>query len=83
MYKESADKCRLCNEIDTIEYFFSQCSYNGIFWQEVSELIQRDFDINIRLYDLDILFGLPCEEDIFRIINLCILYGKKYILDRQ
>ena len=39
--KESSAKCRLCNEID-----------NGTNWQEVSKLIQRVLDINIRLYDL-------------------------------
>ena len=44
-------------------------------------LVQRALDININLYDLDIIFGLPGEEDIFRIFNFCILYGKKYIFD--
>ena len=77
--KESSDKCRLCNEIDTIEHFFAQCSYDRVFWQGVSKLIQRALDDNIKLYDLDIIFRLSGEEDIFRIINFCILYGKKYI----
>ena len=54
-----------------------------VFLQEVSKVIQTAFDINIRLYYLDLLFGLPCEEDIFRIINFCILYGEKYIFDCQ
>ena len=53
------------------------------YYAEVSKLIQSAFDINIRLYDLDFLFGLICEEDIFRIINFCILYGKKHIFDCQ
>ena len=79
--KESSDKCCLCNEIDTIEHFFAQCSYNRVFCQGVSKLVQRALDINIKLYDLDIIFGLPGEEDIFRIINFRILYGKKYIFD--
>ena len=79
--KESSDKCSLCNEIDTIEHFFAQCSYNRVFWQGVSTLVQRALDINIKLYDLDIIFGLPGEEDVFQIINFCILYGKKYIFD--
>ena len=79
--KESSDKCGLCNEIDTIEHFFAQCSYNRVFWQGVSTLVQRALDINIKLYDLDIIFGLPGEEDVFQIINFCILYGKKYIFD--
>ena len=79
--KESSNKCGLCNEIDTIEHFFAQCSYNRVFWQRVSTLVQRALDINIKLYDLDIIFGLPGEEDVFQIINFCILYGKKYIFD--
>ena len=58
-----------CNEIDTIEYLFPQCSYNRVFWQGVSKLVQRALDINIKLYDSDIIFGLPGVEDIFRIIN--------------
>ena len=81
--KSSSDKCRLCDEVDTIEHFFSQCTYNKFFWQDVSKLIQKAFDINIRLYDLDILFGIPFEEDMFIIINFCILYGKKYVYDCQ
>ena len=48
---------------------------------EIKRDLESTLDINIRLYDLDIIFGLPCEEDIFRIINFCILYGKKYIFD--
>ena len=44
--KESSDKCGLCNEIDTIEHFFAQCSYNSVFWQGVSTLVQRALDIN-------------------------------------
>ena len=63
--KSSSDKCRLCDEVDTIEHFFSQCTYNELFWQDVSKLIEKAFDINIRLYDLDILFGIPFEEDMF------------------
>ena len=54
-----------------------------MFWQGVSKLVQQALDFNIKLYDLDILFGLPGEEDIFRIINFCILYGKKYIFHCQ
>ena len=89
--KESSDKCGLCNEIDTIEHFshsvfrtvfFAQCFFSHrVFWQGVSTLVQRALDINIKLYDLDIIFGLPGEEDVFQIINFCILYGKKYIFD--
>ena len=52
-----------------------------MFWQDVSKLIQQALDINIKLCYVDIIFGLPGEEDIFRIINFCILYGKKYIFD--
>ena len=52
-----------------------------MFWQGVSKLVQRALDINIKLYDLDIILGLPGEEDIFRITNFCIPYGKKYIFD--
>ena len=50
-----------------------------MFWQGVSTLVQRALDINIKLYDLDIICGLLGEEDVFQIINFCILYGKKYI----
>ena len=52
-----------------------------MFWQGVSTLVQWALDINIKLYDLDIIFGLPGEEDVFQIINFCILCGKKYIFD--
>ena len=79
--KESSNECRLCNDIDTIEHFIAQCSYNRVFWQDRSKLIQRAFDIYIRLwYDLDISFGL-LGEDIFRIINCCLL--RKYIFDSR
>ena len=54
-----------------------------MFWQDVSKLIQRALDINIKLYDLDIffIFSLPGEEDISRITNFCIIYGKTDIFD--
>ena len=52
-----------------------------MFRQDVSKLIQRALDINISLYDLNIIIGLPGKEDIFWIINFCILCGKKYIFD--
>ena len=80
---KSSDKSRLCDEVDTIAHFFSQCTFNKLFWQDLSKLIQKAFDINIRLYDLDILCGIPFEADMFIIINFCILYGKKYIYDCQ
>ena len=44
-------------------------------------IIQRDLDFDIRLYGLNIIFGLPGEEDIFWIINFCILYGKNLTFD--
>ena len=78
--KELSNECLLCNDIDTIEHFVAQCSYNRVFWQDRSKLIQRALDIYIRLYDLDILFGL-LGEDIFRIINFCLL--RKYIFDSR
>ena len=81
MGKNSSDKCRLCDEVDTIEHFFSKCTYVNLFWQDVSKLIQEAFNINTRLHDLDILFGIPFDEDMFIIINFCIQYGKKYIYD--
>ena len=61
--KISYDKCRLCDEVDTNEHFFSQCTYNKLFWQEDSKLyIQKAFIINIRLHDLHILFEIPYED---------------------
>ena len=77
--KESSDKCCLFNEIDTIKHFFAHCSYNRVFWQDISKLIQPALDINVKLYDLYLILGLPGKEDIFQVINFCILYGKKYI----
>ena len=81
--KNPWDKCCLCDVVDTIEHFLNQCTYNKLFWQDVSKLIQKAFDITIRLYDLDILFGIPFEEGMLITINLCILDGKKYIYDCQ
>ena len=65
----------------TLLNIFSHSVHIIVFWQGVSTLVQRALDINIKLYDLDITFGLPGEEDVFQIINFCILYGKKYIFD--
>ena len=76
--KISSDKCRICYEVDTNEHFFSQCTYNKLYWQEDSKLyIQKAFVINIRLHGLDILLGILYEDNMFIIINFCILYGKK------
>ena len=46
--KESSDICRVCNKTETTEHFLVQCSYNRVFWQDVSKRIQRALDINIR-----------------------------------
>ena len=45
--------------------------------------MQSAFDSSIRLNDLDSLFGIPFEKDMYIIINLFILCGKKYINGRQ
>ena len=63
--KNSLDKCRLCDAVETIEHCFYQCTYNKFFWQEVSKFVQKALDINIWLYDLDILFRVLFEEDMF------------------
>ena len=54
-----------------------------VYPSKTPDVVSLALDINIKLYDLDIIFGLPGEEDIFRIINFCMLYGKKYIFDCQ
>ena len=58
-----------CNELWILNIFSSQWTYNKLFWQDVSKLILKAFDINIRLCHLDILFGIPFEKDMFIIIN--------------
>ena len=68
-----SDECRLCDGVDTVEHCF-----NKLFWQEISKLISKAVDINIRFYDSGILFGIPFEEDMFTVINFYILYGQKY-----
>ena len=64
-----------------INVAFAVFSYSVHIWQDVYKLIQRALHIYLRVHDLYIIFELPGEEDIFRIMNFFILYGKKYIFD--
>ena len=63
--KENTDKCPLCNEVDTIEHFFFQCSSIKCIWTNMSTLFQITYDINTEMRGLDILLGIPGHSDIF------------------
>jgi len=77
--KEHSSSCPLCNQTDTIEHYFVECTSINCFWSEISSLIQLTYDISLNLNTLDILFGVPFEDPIFTIVNFCILHCKKYI----
>ena len=47
--------------------------------EQTDRQTNRQTDKRCSIYSM--IFGLPGEEDIFQIINFCILYGKKYIFD--
>ena len=79
--KEQSDKCPFCSETDTVEHFFTQCLNTVEFWTNMNAMFHVTYDISITLKALDILLGIPYEDDFFTIVNYCILYGKKYIYD--
>jgi exonuclease III len=79
--KENSDKCPLCNDVDTMEHFFTQCTTVKALWSFLTDILQITYDVNINLKCLDILMGIPCECDFFSVVNFCILFGKKYIYD--
>ena len=82
-YRNESPLCSLCadNEIDTIEHYFVTCKTLGIFGGDFRRWWVNTTAILIRLTTLDILFGIPNENDNYCIatLNYCILYAKQHI----
>ena len=65
--------CEYCNELDTIAHHLFECHVIKSFWNEVELWI---YD---RLGVLFNLFGIRELDELIRLVNYIILYGKLYI----
>ena len=80
-YKDEQPNCKECENIDYLEHHFYDCKKVKPFWDSIEKwwnsAIETTFPLNSRY----VLFGLqnPNEDEIFDIMNLCILYAKWYI----
>ena len=77
----SNDTCSTCNKMDDTEHYIYSCEPVRAFWNNIQTWWKASFDFNINLSILEILFGIPNEneEHILDIYNLVILYAKYYI----
>lgn len=70
-------KCRFCNETETLEHYFFQCSVTNYFW---SAFLTWWNTLEVpkcqRLLEHDIIFGVPWILGSAKILNCCILLGK-------
>lgn len=80
---EDSDKCQRCttpHSFDNIEHYFYECLRLRPFWDHFNHRFSGMYDSRINLHCLDIIFGNPNknDDDIFHVLNFCILFAKTY-----
>jgi hypothetical protein len=75
------ETCDYCSEIDTIEHFLYQCPKTTKLWEAIQTWWKTNFDFKIDISVLEIIFGLPNENNdkTINLYNYIILYAKYYI----
>ena len=81
--KESST-CTYCKAEDDICHFFLHFSNVKIFWDQFFNWWNRIGDVEIpQCGEEVILFGNPSENEIFTVLNYCILQAKYFIYKRR
>ena len=75
--KVEKEVCDHCNENDTIEHFIYLCSNTKKEWESLQKWWKTTFNFTIDISILEIMFGLPNEneEKMFNLYNYIILYA--------
>ena len=81
---KETDQCEYCGETDYIEHLFINCARLRGYWENVAKEINMRLNINLKLTDLNILFGITGQNQNYskkqiRIINHIILIAKMTI----
>ena len=80
--------CNFCTAIDDICHFFIYCADIKNYWVSFYDWFNRANNAIVIQLDLPhdefhILFGYASQEDVFQVLNYCILYSKYYILRQR
>ena len=71
--------CEYCNELDTITHHLFECQVVKTFWDEVELWIYDRLGVLFNLTICEIIFGIRELDELIRLVNYIILYGKLYI----
>ena len=74
--------CTYCTETDNISHFFIDCEKVNIFWSSFFKWWNNASEttiMDIEHFEECILFGFPETNEIFMVLNYCILLAKFYI----
>ena len=64
----------------TVTHFLFHCARASKFWQQIETWIDNSLGITAPLSAIDVLFGIPFENDrALRVLNYIIIYGKWFI----
>ena len=75
-----SNKCHYCNLYDSITHHLYECVETKQFWKHVMKWVGNNMDVNVPLSKIDVLFGIPIENDYFILcLNLLIILGKWYV----
>ncbi len=75
------DKRTHCNEIETIEHLFYNCSQTKSFITQIVNWINRTCGKHYTFSIIDLLFGIPSIrlDKLIKITNWIIIYAKWYM----
>ena len=78
-----SDMCHYCNELDTLQHFFFDCSSVKILWSEIESRLECITNKHIRLSAKNVILGLDTNDNIkkstLHSLNIIILIGKATI----
>lgn len=78
---EDSDKCKYCNEVDTLSHYFVECKNLFFFWKRLKSWFVKNFEVDINFTTLDILLGIPNynKNTVIDILNFVLLFAKCFI----
>ena len=72
--------CESCQGVDNLEHYFYYCQDVKSFWENVSEWLEVNMNINNTFTVLEVLLGLiNLNPKFFYVVNLVVLLGKQFI----
>ena len=76
--------CRFCTEIETIPHFFFACKFTKQFWNAFINWWNRQLVVEVdKLFEKDIVLGVPIIHHGEKLLNCCILLAKSMIAENK